>query len=67
MARIKLFVTRLVTPAVIMALNILSIYLLYIHMFNKAKSLVTLASQERLTPLKFYSLKVQSSLVNNSD
>ena len=67
MARIKLFVIKFTTPAVIMALSILSIYSLYIHMFNKAKSLFTLASQERLTPLKFYSLKVQSSLVNNSD
>jgi hypothetical protein len=64
---IGLPVTKLITPATTMALNTLSIYSLYIHMFHKAKSLVTLASQERLTPLKFYSLKVQSVLVNNSD
>jgi hypothetical protein len=54
MARIKLFVTKLVTPAVIMALSILSIYSLYIHMFHKAKSLyLPWPCQERLTPLNF--------------
>jgi hypothetical protein len=51
---IGLPVTKLTIPAVIMALNTLSIYSLYIHMFHKAKSLyLPWRCQERLTPLNF--------------